>query len=206
MGRLLVFAALLAIGQAPAVAASDVLPTVFGIQLGAPVSLPECKRPDLPGLPPSEIASYEPVQDTTCRTQPIQLTNSPFRRASVMFPHDKEPLIIVADQVSTYFAAGSDGVIAVEASTPSYGRAENIVAELMAKFGKPTVDRIDKQVVHATPLPSRHVVWHRPGFTVDYQSISDDDVRYGELMIRTDAYDKIDGADTLERGSRRTPL
>lgn len=171
------------------------------------MTLPECQRIKLDiQLPDGDLPSYDTIQPKTCQELPGKVTGSSMRRGSIDFPHDQAPLIIISDGLLTYFSATSDNVIAIEASTVGYGRAENIVGELTAKFGKPTIDRIDKQVVDSTPLPSRHVVWRRAGFTVDYQSISDVDVRYGELMIRTDDYDRLDGADAVKDVSRRTPL
>ena len=55
------------VGVAPAPTAA--LPTVFGLQLGAPVALPECLRADLGGGKRSEHA-YEHGQATVCQGLP----------------------------------------------------------------------------------------------------------------------------------------
>ncbi len=199
---LLLPAAYLAAGAANAQA----LPTVFGVQLGTPVTLPECQH--IEGAPPGPdgMPLYKTKQPATCVTRPRQLTRSPFREADIFFPHDKTPELSVVDLIGTYLSKSSDNVIAIEAATPGYARADWIIAQLTAKFGKPIQVLESRRIIDDVPVPAKHAVWRGKGFTVDYQSFAPSDASSGELLVSTDEYDRLAIDDLEAKDAKKTPL
>jgi hypothetical protein len=172
--------------------------TVFGIELGKPVNLPLCSQigdsVDAIATGPSKV----------CREPDNQLSDAPFRRGMVKFPKDQSPSIIVSEAVSTYFL--KDNVVAVEASTVGYAHAAAVVSALTDKFGPPAMSRIGMQVVDGMTVAAQHAIWRSQGVTVDYQSVADSSVDYGELMITTPEYDSARGAADIKKVGKRTPL
>lgn len=67
--------------------------TVFGLELGKPVSLPVCKHKVYPDGRVSQF-TYEDDPAETCHEPDIQLSDAPWRRGSVDFPLKKMPLIL----------------------------------------------------------------------------------------------------------------
>lgn len=175
------------------------LPTVVGQQLGAPVSLPECKRHDYPFIGPDDPPSYFTEQTVTCFELPTQLTDLPFRRGSIDLPQGVAPLFIVGDGLFTYFSGTSDRVIAIEATTLDYTNADFIIRELTTKFGKPTATELDSDVVDGVEIKWKHAIWKRPGYTVNYRAVAYTGTRHGQLLISTDEYDRINAAEASKR-------
>ena len=181
------------------------LPTVFGIQLGAPVSLRECKIKKLSfELPPGSPPNYDLDQPEVCAEQPMQLRDSPFQKAIVHFPPDQAPEIIVADMVGLYLWEGK--VVAIEAETPNPDLAPSVIATLTTKFGKPSSTRYDNQYIDGNAVPSQHVVWQLPGATVDYWAISTWGIDSGALLVSMPAYDQIKSKDEKAKADKRVPL
>jgi hypothetical protein len=199
---LLLPAACLSAGAAHAQA----LPSVFGVQLEAPVTLPECQPLDDTPPPPNEIRDYRTVQPVTCAGRPYQLTNSPFRRGDIWFPHDQKPELCSEDLINAFFSKDGNKVLAVEASTPAFDHADWIIAQLTAKFGKPTSVVELEQMDDGILVPTKHVVWKRTGFTVDYRSVAIGGHNEGDLLVSTDEYDRLEREYATTQSAKRTPL
>jgi len=198
---LLLPAACLSAGAANA----QTLPSVFGQQLGAAVTLPECQH--LEGVPAGSdgVPAYDPEQPVTCVQRPYELGWAALRRGTVVFTREQTPELSSGDMIGVYFSKDSDKVIAIEAATPGYEGAPYIIAQLTAKFGKPTSIDEDRRIVGKISVLSKHVVWKRSGFTVDYQSVASS-VRAGELLVSTDEYDRLASAGDAAQNAKRTPL
>lgn len=186
-------------------ASAQTLPSVFGLQLGAPVTLPECQH--MEGVPAGSngVPAYEMAQPVTCVQQPYELGWAALRQGTVVFTREQTPELSAANMIGVYFSKGSDKVIAIEAATPGYEGAAYIIAQLTAKFGKPTSADEDRRIVGKVSVLAKHVVWKRNGFTVDYQSVASS-VRAGELLVSTDEYDRLASAGDAAQNAKRTPL
>jgi hypothetical protein len=189
-----------------AAANAQELPVVFGVQLGAPVTLPECLRQD-GSTPDADGRVYYYVdQAVTCAGLPYQLPKSPFRDADVHFSREETPEIISTNMIGIHLSKDSDKVIGIETGTPGYAAAALIIARLTAKFGKPTVVDDDRQVVRGISVPTKHLIWKRSGFTVDYQSASPFDTKEGSILVSTDEYDRLARGAAADSAAKRTPL
>lgn len=198
---LLLPAACLSAGAANA----QTLPSVFGQQLGKPVALPECQH--MEGVPAGSdgVPAYEMEQPVTCVQQPYELRWAALREGTVVFTREQTPELSSDNTIGVYFSKDSDKVIAIQAATPGYEGAAYIIAQLTAKFGKPTSTDEDRRIVGKIPVLAKHVVWKRSGFTVDYQSVASS-VRAGDLLVSTDEYDRLASEGDAARAAKRTPL
>jgi len=189
-----------------AAANAQELPVVFGVQLGAPVTLPECLRLD--GATPDADGRvyYHVDQAVTCAGLPYHMARSPFRGADVHFSREEKPEIISTNMIGVYLSKDGDKVVAIETGTPGYAAAALIIVRLTAKFGKPTVVDDDRQVVGGISVPTKHLIWKRSGFTVDYRSADSFDTKEGSLLVSTDEYDRLTKEAAADRAAKRTPL
>ena len=185
---------------------AQALPSVFGVQLGAPVTLPECRRMEGMPLSSSGMPAYELEQPNICARQPYQLSTVPLRVVDVYFPQEAKPEISSVNMIVAYLAKDDDKVIGIEASTPGNAAAAYIIAQLTAKFGKPTQVIDDHQVVGNVSIATKHVIWKHPGFTVDYQSADPFGPRVGKLLVSTGDYDRLKKEGAATEAAKRTPL
>lgn len=189
----------------PGAANAQALPSVFGVQLGVPVTLPEC--PHLKGAAPEPDGrpAYAMEKPVTCAELPFNLSRARIREVSIFFPFEAKPELSLVRMIGAYVPDDSDNVIAIDAATPGYTAAAYIIAQLTAKFGKPTTVDEDREIYHGVSIPTKHVIWKRVGFTVDYQSFADD-ISSGELLVSTDEYDRLIREGETARDAKRTPL
>lgn len=172
------------------------LPTVFGLQLGAPIALPECAR--------SASDNYSIEQSQDCEHKPgVEVPAMP-ERGIVAFLPAKMPAILSSNWIFTTVLDGK--LEGLDASTLKYTVAEGVVDELTRKFGAPTSRDTETISVEGIPFPGLHVTWVRPGYTVEYHSVRRTNLDKGQLVIETDKA----RARRLERerakASNRTPL
>ena len=198
---LLLLAACLSAGTANA----QTLPSVFGVQLGAPVTLPECQHLEDVPADSNGVPAYKMEQPVTCVQLPFELDWAALKEGTVVFTREQTPELSVANMIGVYFSKNSDKVIAIQAATPGYEGAAYIIAQLTAKFGKPTSTDEEGRIVGKISVLSKHVVWKRSGFKVDYQSVASS-VRAGELLVSTDEYDRLASAGDAASAAKRTPL
>lgn len=210
MNRILVIAATIAsalpaAAQAQtaraAVAAPSAPWTVFGLELGKPVALPECKHKILAGGFVSQTYEDNPVQ--VCHEPDIQLSDAPWRRGWVHFPKDRSPLIIRGTFGNTHIVAGK--LEGLSFDTPGYASSKGIIGELTEKFGRPTSVRPITATPSGVPIPALHAEWRLPGLYVSYRSI-DYSVEYGELLIETPVLSNLRRAKDVSEVARRTKL
>jgi len=192
--------ALFAAEVAPAAA----LPTVFGLELGAPIALPECQRMPARFLAPGVKPPYSSVQIAPCQQLPGEYGPGTETDGLVRFPPDKLPAIVGVDIMETTVLNGR--LEALSAATLSYNSAPGIVRELTAKFGAPTARETETVLVEKIAVPSIHVTWSRPGYSVDYHSVAENEIDYGDLTIETDAGRAARVSKERARDALRTPL
>lgn len=200
---MIIFALMLA-QSAAAAPAPPVLPAVFGLQLGAPIALPECQRMVVRFPTPGSPAPYTSEQPVTC--QELSGSDAPGseNRRAVHFTPDKLPLIAGSEYMGATLIEGR--LESLDAFMLSYNSADGIVRELTAKFGPPTARAAETVLVEKIPVPSIHVSWSRPGYSVDYHSIAENEIDHGELTIETDAGRALRLAMERARDRQRTPL
>lgn len=144
------------------------LPTVFGLEMGKPLSIPLCQHKRLADGTPSELL-YEDDPAETCYEPDTQVRGAPWRRGSVDFPVKRTPLIIHGNIGFTLII---DGMLeGLDFDTLNHNNADGIINELTSKFGKPvSIERFDASV-EGIELPAVEVNWRLPGLHVRYRSM-----------------------------------
>ena len=173
------------------------LPSVFGLQLGAPVALPECRFAVING---KTMDIYASVQDRMCQYLPS--TTMP-TDGTVYFPPAEMPAVSSFNEIGTRIFDGK--LEAIYFDTSSYASKDRIIGQLSEKFGKPDTVYAENTVLHGTPLPSAAAIWRRPGFTVVYHSIANS-VTSGQVRIETDRAIAARDAEAHADGAKRTAL
>lgn len=195
--RILCLAA--ALISAPAYAAP---PSIFGLVLGKPVSIPECPRSRLSGGGFSEVV-YEQNPPQTCHEPDIALRDAPWRRGAVVFPSRRAPLIMLGNSGYTLIVDGK--LEGIDIDTLSHNNTHAILRELTAKFGKPTSVVSEQAVVAGIAVPSLVATWRLPDILVRYTNINDD-LEAGALRIETQALQRVREAHEQTLEGARTPL
>ena len=159
------------------------LPLVLGLQLGSPVVLPECERmqvtyPNPDGSPPP----YLTVQPHECIMHDAHPING-VDFGVIIFPIDAMPTLADNNWVMDRLIDGRLSSLNVE--TLDYNHANYIVGQLTAKFGKPDEDGHSSVDLDTIAVPSRTVIWNRPGYRVEYDSVTSS-VEHGHILIQTD--------------------
>lgn len=176
--------------------------TVFGLELGQPIQLPECAHTRLPDGSMSEY-SYDLNPAETCRDPDIQLRDAPWRRGWIVFPMQRGPLIMSSNMASYFVVDGI--VVGLHAETLDHNNTEAIMRELTAKFGRPTSVENDTEVIEGIAVPARTAVWRLPQLVVRYRNI-DRDIRHGSLLVMTPRFEQIRTSREREELQARTPL
>lgn len=162
--------------------AATAIPAVFGLQLGAPVMLPECAHAEI-GSGKRSLDLYDGSQQFPCKKLPGVESPAHPDTGGIVFPISQMPTILASPDLATTIV--HDNLEAIYASTLSHNNAPEITRQLTDKFGAPTTSVGETTEVQKIAVPSVHVLWRRPGYVVDYRSISSD-IDYGELSIETD--------------------
>jgi hypothetical protein len=155
--------------------------TVFGLELGKPLAIPECHhKVSSRGF---VFSTYEDDPAETCYEPDIELQGAPpWRRGSVNFPLKKMPLILHLNSGYTLIVNGK--LEGLQFDTLNYGNTDAIIRELSVKFGRPTsVTRFTANPANV-PVPATHAEWRLPNLYVSYRNI-DYSVDYGALLIET---------------------
>ncbi|KUO56335.1 MAG: hypothetical protein APF78_01845 [Sphingomonadales bacterium BRH_c3] len=127
--------AVLSLGLLTAATAPQQQWTVFGLELGKPLSIPVCQHKVLPGGLVSNY-TYEDDPRETCHEPDIQLSDAPWRRGNVDFPLQRMPLILHINSGYTLIVDGK--LEGLQFDTLGYANTDGIISELTAKFGRPT--------------------------------------------------------------------
>src|SRR5690348_13407334 len=133
-------------------AAAAALPSILGLQLGAPPPLPECERmalahPHADGSP----APYTFPQSREC----IEHADAPtggVDRGMIYFPPGAMAGIMSFNWVGDMLIGGR--LASLGMATLDYNHADYIVAQLTAKFGKPDQDRQSAEDIESIAVPS----------------------------------------------------
>jgi hypothetical protein len=185
----------------PTGAADTSLPIIFGQQLGAANSLPECHRMVLQyPQPDGSPAPYTTEQSTTCQQLPDSAVPE---TGAIVFTFDKMPAILKVNLMLTANIAGR--VEGIYASTMSYSNSDAVVAQLIEKFGQPSSSSAEKVSIDSIHAPGKVFIWARPGFTVEYHTISSS-LDHGSLWIETTVARDRRFAREVKRDAQRTPL
>lgn len=165
--------------------------TVFGLELGKPLSIPMCKHKVLPGGYVSQF-TYEDDPAETCYEPDIELNGAPpWRRGNVDFPLKRIPLIVHGSTGFTFIVDGK--LEGLQFDTLNHGSTSEIIEELSEKFGRPTSVTRFTANPSGIPVPATHAEWQLPNLYVSYRNI-DSSVEYGSLLIET----------TVMQAARRT--
>ncbi|MES2289950.1 MAG: hypothetical protein V4530_09460 [Pseudomonadota bacterium] len=156
--------------------------TVFGLELGKPVSIPVCKKKVLPGGLVSEY-SYEDNPAEMCHEPESALRDAPWQRGSINFPRAQMPTIL---HINAGWTLVIDGKIeGLTFDTLDHTYSQLVIAELTLKFGPATsIRRTVGRVISGVAVPCLQAEWRLPGLYVSYRSI-DKNIEYGQLNIET---------------------
>lgn len=182
----------------PIIAAA--LPLVFGVQLGEPVSLPECARvadrhPSAHGLPPP----YVTTTSFPCQMVPLPGQSS----GAILFPSDKAPELAGGYMMVTTIADGR--LEGLYVSMMGYKLADAILAQLTEKFGAPTQSGTESVTIFTMSIAAPWALWSKPGYSVEYHAIGGRLDR-GALAIETDRARAALAARRAAVNRGRTPL
>lgn len=202
MRHLMAFLAMATVtSSAGARAAGDPLPVVFGIQLGAPAALPECKRMVLTyPHPDGSPAPYETVQPATCQQMPEAAAPT---SGAVVFTREQMPSILYGKLVVTAIIDGR--VQGLYAATLGLRNSDTVISQLTSKFGQPSSASDEKVMIDGIAVSGKVIEWERPGYSVEYHTVRYS-ADYGQLMVET-----TEGHDhrlqvARDRDAQRTPL
>lgn len=152
------------------------LPAIFGLQLGAPVALPECRHRE------SSSNLYEENPAVICRTPVTTFETWHYPQGSVIFPIDKVPLLAANSEVTTFVIDGK-----LEGLTfPTHGPdvTDAIIQQLTEKFGRPTYVGDDVSNGGFNSFPPKQARWESPGLFVEYHNMTRNK-HYGWVRIET---------------------
>jgi hypothetical protein len=184
------------------IAMAAALPTIFGFQFGAPVTLPECVHSLLSNGRYSAVA-YAAHQIRLCQQQSETSTDQTSTGRSVTFPVDQMPLILGLPNI--LLTVMDDKLEAMSAATLNFRTADVIIDQLVEKFGPPT-----ERTEVAFPIGLRSVMgaqllWIREGYRIEYHAIGNS-LDHGWLYIETDKARARSEARQREIEKKRTPL
>lgn len=160
----LVATAWCAISTCTAAGAADL--TVFGLELGKALTLPDCQY----RLGPvSGKKFYSPVQPTTCvedsyRSQGFVQVGRP-----VIFSDNEAPAIIRYSRL-TVLEAGDGRLVGVSFYTNGLPAQDAALAQLQTKYGAPTT-LTERTIRTATggPFQTFDAMWDLPGLRVEFR-------------------------------------
>lgn len=155
--------------------------TVFGVELGRPPSMPVCKHTVLFDGHVSEY-TYESDPKEICYEPDIQLRDASWRRGSINFPLSKTPTILSFNKCNSSII--DDKIEGLECSSLNYSVSDDIIQEIISKFGRPSSITRFTAMPAGIPVPATHVEWRLPNIYVSYRNI-DRSVDHGSLLIET---------------------
>jgi len=158
--------ALAAIVSMPAWAAEP--STIFGIEFGKPLTLPECSFSLAAGS-----KFYDASQQSICgETAQPDRTTAGVSWSRVTFPTDKAPLIAKWSYVNAYTYRGI--VEGVEFPTAGVSSQEVVLTQLKQKFGQPTSLRVGTaQNAMGAAFKTYDAEWQLPNLRVTFHGTLD---------------------------------
>ncbi len=152
--------------------------TIFGIDLGKPLSLPECRKETKYGM-----TQYEFLPETMCfqfeKYIPIGYKQNV---KTVQFPSKVAPEIMMGDKLTLLEIDGN--VEGLEFNTRGIMTQDGVIAALVEKFGKPTKFVNEKvQNKMGAVYDSIYSKWVKKNLTIEF---------YGTFLRLTDGRVYID--------------
>jgi hypothetical protein len=166
-GLLLFVLSSLSFAQQPAAARADM--KVFGIQMGAPLSLPECSK--LKG-----IGMYLGTQSQWCwefslgMPQSKTFTPTPSDGTLlIMFPASDPPSLVSTGPLMAEMRRGT--VVEINFRTSGVKDGPDILKALTGKYGKPSSQETrEVQNAFGAKFQALAATWRLPGLVVDFDS------------------------------------
>jgi len=184
-----------------ALLAAAQLPSVFGLQLGAPVSLPTCQPEMIYDQPSTDL--YKEDQPQTCQT-PVK-TNAIwyYPQGKVIFPIKSMPEIMGYQEVTTFVIDGKVEGLSFATLGPSVD--DQIIRRLSDKFGKPTFVGEDAGNPRARFIAAKQARWEAAGYWVEYHNMTQDAAN-GWVRIETDKARAMREQKQQSEQQQRVPL
>lgn len=183
-----------------AASAQPELPTVFGVQLGTPITLPECERvKDRFPSSDGKKRPYAAVQSHTCHL----LSPNDATVGGIRFLPEELPLIVKADYAVTRVIDGN--VESIGVSTLGFMHVDEIMRQLKEKFGQPTHTAIEPKIFGSVSAPSLTAEWEKDTYRVEYHSFGGS-YSEGSLRVETAIAVVRNEQDDRMKAVKRTPL
>jgi hypothetical protein len=138
--------------------------TVFGLEIGKPVQLPECEFVMIG----KEMRDYiSPVHQRTCVTVMRNFYSNAHAR-TLFFSYADEPKIVDQSKNATNLILDQNGaLIGLQFPTSGISSQSTVLDQLTTKYGKPT----ESQATHVqnqlgAQFDVLHALWNLPGITV----------------------------------------
>lgn len=184
------------------IALAATLPAVFGIQLGAPVALPECARAEIAhGVLSPDL--YAQGQAVLCEQRPGVQYHADPHQGGIVFPTAQMPLILGFPTIATIILDGK--LEAIRADTLGLSQADAIMDQLKQKFGPPTETADETVYIRKFPWLSVRALWIRDGYRVEYHGIGGNR-SYGWVRVETEKARAVREAEEHAAEPQRTPL
>lgn len=158
--------------------------TVFGLTLGAPLTLPECTQRMI-----GTTAVYETYQSVTCaqKPHPMNTYGQPVR--VIDFPKATKPLILSNFYLIALESGGN--LVGVRFATNGISDQEFDLTVLTNKYGKPTsIVRNKVQNKMGAVFESIEASWNFSDLTVTLKG-SNGELNFGEITVDTPIASKL---------------
>lgn len=156
---------------------SGPLPSVFGIQLGVPLSVPECQT--MAGHPDW----YDVSQPRTCFHKPVTLNDHYLPTNEIDFADDATPLMVKYARIYAYVIDGK--VAGIEFVTDGVDVQDYVLVELVKKFGP--ADGVNHSAAvgpFGRTVSVLDAKWSKGGYTVTFEGAGDK-LNYGWVKVLT---------------------
>jgi hypothetical protein len=184
------------------IAMAAALPTIFGLQFGAPVTLPECVHSLLPNGRYSDTV-YATRQIRPCQQlSEIEIDPTP-NWGGVVFPVDRMPLILGLPNLSLTIM--DNKLEGMSAATLDFWSADAIIDQLVEKFGPPTRRTEVPFAMRLRSVLGVQLLWIGEGYRIEYHAIGNS-LDHGWLHVETDKARALSAAKQREIEKKRTPL
>jgi hypothetical protein len=172
--------------------------SVFGVELGKPLNVPECaKRKSAGGTMEFYLSSIE----ITANCFHIERGNDRF----LDIPMKQQPMILNAGS-SPRLIIIDGNVEAVHFTTYGMREEQQTFDALVAKYGAPTrVEPGATQTLNGAQFTTRDAYWQLPDLHVSYWSVTDR-VTSGRVIVETDRGRAAAAQELKRRGDERQKL
>jgi len=178
--------------------------SVFGIQIGQPLAIPECKKtPRIASLPDVDFG-YEMRQPVVCHQAARVNAGETWATETIVFPLESMPTIARSGKMDAMIVDGK--VIGFTIPTAGIESQEVVISLLTEKYGKPaSVTRSSVQNSVGGSFQAISAIWATAGLAISFNA-APYRLDIGEVMIDTPAALALRTAALSRANAAHTPL